>query len=50
MFQSYNLVPSLSGADNITLPLRLAGRAPDHQWLRTRSSPTAREEPGHEQS
>ena len=35
VFQSYNLVPSLSVADNITLPLRLAGRAPDHEWLRT---------------
>jgi putative ABC transport system ATP-binding protein len=34
VFQSYNLVPSLSVADNITLPLRLAGRAPDHDWLR----------------
>lgn len=28
VFQSYNLVPALSIADNITLPLRLAGRAP----------------------
>ncbi|MGI5196370.1 ABC transporter ATP-binding protein [Streptomyces sp. CA-288835] len=35
VFQSYNLVPSLSVSDNITLPLRLAGRAPDHEWLRT---------------
>ncbi|MFC4466016.1 ABC transporter ATP-binding protein [Streptomyces xiangluensis] len=35
VFQSYNLVPSLSVADNITLPLRLAGRAPDPEWLRT---------------
>ncbi|GAA2633784.1 ABC transporter ATP-binding protein [Streptomyces vastus] len=35
VFQSYNLVPSLSVADNITLPLRLAGRAPDKEWLRT---------------
>ncbi|MFC8076811.1 ABC transporter ATP-binding protein [Streptomyces sp. NPDC057307] len=33
VFQSYNLVPSLSVADNITLPLRLAGRTPDRQWL-----------------
>jgi putative ABC transport system ATP-binding protein len=34
VFQSYNLVPSLSVADNITLPLRLAGARPDRQWLR----------------
>ncbi|MFE0364605.1 ABC transporter ATP-binding protein [Streptomyces griseoaurantiacus] len=33
VFQSYNLVPSLDLADNITLPLRLAGRAPDRAWL-----------------
>ncbi|MFD5316400.1 ABC transporter ATP-binding protein [Streptomyces sp. NPDC127098] len=33
VFQSYNLVPSLSVADNITLPLRLAGRAPDREWV-----------------
>jgi putative ABC transport system ATP-binding protein len=35
VFQSYNLIPSLSVADNITLPLRLAGRVPDQAWLRT---------------
>ncbi len=35
VFQSYNLVPSLSVADNITLPLRLAGTKPDRAWLRT---------------
>lgn len=35
VFQSYNLIPSLSVADNITLPLRLAGRTPDRQWLHT---------------
>jgi len=35
VFQSYNLVPSLSIADNITLPLRLAGKAPDRAWLQT---------------
>jgi putative ABC transport system ATP-binding protein len=34
VFQSYNLVPSLSIADNITLPLRLAGKTPDRAWLR----------------
>ncbi|WP_030680605.1 ABC transporter ATP-binding protein [Streptomyces cellulosae] len=35
VFQAYNLIPSLSIEDNITLPLRMAGRAPDHDWLRT---------------
>ncbi|MEV7397277.1 ABC transporter ATP-binding protein [Aeromicrobium sp. NPDC092404] len=33
VFQAYNLVPSLSVMDNITLPLRLAGRRPDPAWL-----------------
>jgi len=34
VFQAYNLVPSLSVEDNITLPLRLAGRSPDRVWFR----------------
>ncbi|GAA1880794.1 ABC transporter ATP-binding protein [Streptantibioticus ferralitis] len=34
VFQAYNLIPSLSIEDNITLPLRLAGRTPDHDWVR----------------
>jgi putative ABC transport system ATP-binding protein len=34
VFQAYNLVPSLSVEDNVTLPLRLAGKAPDRDWLR----------------
>jgi putative ABC transport system ATP-binding protein len=33
VFQAYNLVPSLSVADNITLPLRLAGETADSGWL-----------------
>jgi putative ABC transport system ATP-binding protein len=33
IFQSYNLVPSLSALENITLPLSLAGRDPDPEWL-----------------
>ncbi|WP_446663714.1 ABC transporter ATP-binding protein [Flexivirga sp. B27] len=35
IFQSYNLIPSLTIEDNITLPLRLAGTKPDHSWLAT---------------
>jgi putative ABC transport system ATP-binding protein len=35
VFQSYHLIPSLSLQDNITLPLRLAGRRPDRAWLDT---------------
>ncbi|MFJ3667177.1 ABC transporter ATP-binding protein [Streptomyces sp. NPDC090106] len=35
VFQAYNLIPSLSVEDNITLPLRLAGRRPDREWLHT---------------
>lgn len=34
VFQAYNLLPSLTVEQNITLPLRLAGRAADHGWLR----------------
>ncbi len=30
VFQSFNLVPTLTARDNILLPLTLAGRAPDH--------------------
>ena len=33
VFQSFNLVPSLTAAQNITLPLRLAKRQPDADWL-----------------
>ncbi|QVQ51167.1 ABC transporter ATP-binding protein [Spiractinospora alimapuensis] len=33
VFQSYNLLPTLTAEDNITLPLRLAGRPPDREWL-----------------
>jgi putative ABC transport system ATP-binding protein len=32
VFQAFNLVPTLTAADNITLPLAIAGRAPDRQW------------------
>src|SRR4051812_33169286 len=33
VFQSFNLVPSLSVLQNITLPLRLAKRKPENHWL-----------------
>jgi putative ABC transport system ATP-binding protein len=35
IFQAYNLVPTLSAQENITLPLALAGRTADDAWLRT---------------
>jgi putative ABC transport system ATP-binding protein len=34
VFQAYNLLPALTVEQNITLPLRLAGRAMDRTWLR----------------
>ena len=33
VFQSFNLVPSLTALDNIVLPLRLDGRKPDAEWF-----------------
>ena len=33
VFQAYNLIPTLTAAENITLPLRLAGRKPDGSSL-----------------
>ncbi|MFI0980343.1 ABC transporter ATP-binding protein [Streptomyces sp. NPDC021093] len=33
MFQSFNLLPTLSAAENITLPMDIAGRPPDQEWL-----------------
>ncbi|HEY2639629.1 MAG TPA: ABC transporter ATP-binding protein [Streptosporangiaceae bacterium] len=35
VFQAYNLLPVLSAAANITLPLDIAGRKADPQWLAT---------------
>jgi putative ABC transport system ATP-binding protein len=34
VFQAFNLLPSLTAAQNVTLPLRLAGLRPDPAWLR----------------
>ena len=33
IFQAYNLLPTLTAEENITLPLSLAGRKPDAEWL-----------------
>ena len=33
MFQTFNLVPTLTGTENIMLPLMLAGTTPDQAWL-----------------
>jgi putative ABC transport system ATP-binding protein len=33
IFQTFNLVPTLTALENVTLPLALAGRKPDHAWL-----------------
>ena len=35
IFQSFNLIPTLSAAENITLPLSLAGRQADPDWYAT---------------
>jgi putative ABC transport system ATP-binding protein len=33
VFQAFNLVPTLTAEENIMLPLMLAGRAGDRQWI-----------------
>src|SRR5213076_3162502 len=33
VFQAFNLVPTLNVAENITLPIDLAGERPDREWL-----------------
>jgi putative ABC transport system ATP-binding protein len=35
VFQSFNLVPTLTAEENILLPLSIAGRRPDKDWYRT---------------
>ena len=35
MFQAFNLVPTLSARENITLPLDIAGRKVDQAWFDT---------------
>ena len=33
IFQAFNLLPTLTALENITLPMDIAGRAPDKAWL-----------------
>ena len=33
VFQAYNLIPTLSAIENVTLPMRLAGRKGDGAWI-----------------
>ena len=33
VFQQFNLMPTLSAEENITLPLAIGGRKPDQQWM-----------------
>ncbi|MET9687520.1 ABC transporter ATP-binding protein [Streptomyces sp. NPDC006514] len=33
IFQAFNLLPTLTALENITLPLSIAGRRPDRHWL-----------------
>jgi len=35
VFQAFNLIPTLNAAENITLPLDIAGRKPDAAWFDT---------------
>jgi putative ABC transport system ATP-binding protein len=35
VFQSFNLLPTLTAAENIELPIRIAGRKPDALWVRS---------------
>jgi putative ABC transport system ATP-binding protein len=35
IFQSFNLLPTLTAAENIVLPIRIAGRKPDDLWVRS---------------
>jgi putative ABC transport system ATP-binding protein len=34
IFQFFNLLPMLTAEENILVPLRIAGREPDHEWYR----------------
>ncbi|MDZ5619402.1 ABC transporter ATP-binding protein [Nocardioides bizhenqiangii] len=33
IFQSFNLLPTMTAAENIVLPMKIAGRTPDEHWV-----------------
>src|SRR6478735_7894452 len=33
IFQSFNLLPTMTAAENIALPMKIAGRKPDDHWV-----------------
>jgi putative ABC transport system ATP-binding protein len=35
IFQAFNLLPTLTAAENIVLPIRIAGRKPDALWVKS---------------
>ncbi|WP_086791410.1 ABC transporter ATP-binding protein [Streptomyces thermovulgaris] len=35
IFQAFNLLPTLTALENITLPMDIAGRRPDQEWLKS---------------
>ena len=35
IFQAFNLLPTLTAAENIELPIRIAGRKADALWVRS---------------
>ncbi len=35
VFQAFNLIPTLSAEENMTLPMALAGRKPEPEWFRS---------------
>ncbi len=35
IFQAFNLIPTLTAEENITLPSSIAGRKPDLEWIKT---------------
>jgi putative ABC transport system ATP-binding protein len=35
IFQAFNLIPTLSAEENITLPISIAGNKPDSEWFET---------------